>query len=317
MGGIVAHADLTDTDRLDAVLDAHEEASHGRLRGIRHAGSHALHPKVLSIPGRAPAGLYADPKFRAGVARLGERGLTYDTWHYHYQNQEFADLARAVAGTTMVLDHFGTPLGVGPYASQREHIFGQWTADIVDIATCPNVVAKLGGLAMPDNGFEWHTADRPPTSDEFVAAQQRYYLHMIEQFGPTRCMFESNFPVDRRSLSYRVVWNGFKKMIADFTPDERDCHAPRHRRSGLPTLNQAGGVIAAMTSAIICDRGGIPGNSSGRDGFSCSPMLWKRSTAMSSHSGCGKIQYRPVRTASTTRSATAPGCMPSSIARRK
>jgi len=222
MGGIVAHADLTDTDRLDAVLDAHEEASHGRLRGIRHAGSHALHPKVLTIPGRAPAGLYADPKFRAGVARLGERGLTYDTWHYHYQNQEFADLARAVAGTTMVLDHFGTPLGVGPYATQREQIFGQWTVDIVDIATCPNVVAKLGGLAMPDNGFEWHSAPRPPTSDEFVAAQHRYYLHTIEQFGPTRCMFESNFPVDRRSLSYRVLWNGFKKMIADFDPDERD-----------------------------------------------------------------------------------------------
>jgi predicted TIM-barrel fold metal-dependent hydrolase len=84
------------------------------------------------------------------------------------------------------------------------------------------VVAKIGGLAMPDNGFEWHTADRPPTSDEFVRAQRRYYLHTIEQFGPARCMFESNFPVDRFSLSYRVVWNGFKKMIADFSSSERD-----------------------------------------------------------------------------------------------
>jgi len=222
MGGIVAHADLTDIDRLDAVLDAHEEAARGRLRGIRHAGSHALHPKVLTIPGRAAAGLYADPQFRAGVARLGERGLTYDTWHYHYQNQEFADLASVVPETTMVLDHFGTPLGVGPYASQRETIFQQWTADIAAIATSPNVVAKLGGLAMPDNGFGWHTADRPPTSDEFVREQRRYYIHAIEQFGPTRCMFESNFPVDRLSLSYRVVWNSFKKMIVDFSPDERD-----------------------------------------------------------------------------------------------
>ena len=222
MGGIVAHADLTDAEHLDAVLDAHETAAHGRLRGIRHAGAHALHPEVLTIPGRAPVGLYADPAFRAGVARLGERGLTYDTWHYHYQNQDFADLARAVPGTTIVLDHFGTPLGVGPYASQREQIFGQWTADIAAIATCDNVVAKIGGLAMPDNGFGWHTAERPATSDEFVTAQRRYYLHAIEQFGPSRCMFESNFPVDRFSLSYRVVWNGFKKMIADFSPDERD-----------------------------------------------------------------------------------------------
>ena len=115
MGGIVAHADLRDAVHLDAVLDAHEAAGHGRFRGIRDAGSHALHPDVLTIPGRAPAGLYGDPAFRAGVARLGERGLTYDTWHYHYQNQDFLELARNAAGTTMVLDHFGTPLGVGPY----------------------------------------------------------------------------------------------------------------------------------------------------------------------------------------------------------
>jgi L-fuconolactonase len=222
MGGIVAHADLRAASDLDAVLDAHEAAANGRFRGIRHAGSHALHPDVLMIPGRAPAGLYADSDFRSGVARLGERGLTYDTWHYHYQNRDFLELARAVPDTTMVLDHFGTPLGVGPYESQREHIFEQWTTDIADIAGCENVVAKIGGLAMPDNGFGWHAAERPPTSDEFIEAQARYYLHTIEQFGPERCMFESNFPVDRLSLSYRTVWNAFKKLVADFSLDERD-----------------------------------------------------------------------------------------------
>jgi predicted TIM-barrel fold metal-dependent hydrolase len=222
MGGIVAHADLRDAANLDAVLDAHEAAGHGRFRGVRHAGSHALHPEVLTIPGRAPAGLYADPAFRAGVAKLGERGLTYDTWHYHYQNLDFLELARSVPGTTMVLDHFGTPLGVGPYESQREHIFAQWTADIASVAECENVVAKVGGLAMPDNGFGWHTAERPPTSEEFIEAQGRYYLHTIEQFGPGRCMFESNFPVDRLSLSYRTFWNAAKMLVADFSPDERD-----------------------------------------------------------------------------------------------
>jgi len=122
----------------------------------------------------------------------------------------------------MVFDHFGTPLGVGPYASQREEIFEQWKRDILDIAACPNVVAKIGGLAMPDNGFGWNTAERPPTSDEVVAAQKRYYLHVIESFGPQRCMFESNFPVDRLSLSYRTFWNAAKKMVADFGEDEKD-----------------------------------------------------------------------------------------------
>ena len=222
MGGIVAHADLRRAERLDELLDAHDAAGAGRFRGIRHAGSHALHPEVLMIAGRAPVDLYADPAFRAGVARLGERGLTFDTWHYHYQNREFAALARSVPGTTLVLDHFGTPLGVGPYASQREHIFEQWKADVAEIAACDNVVAKVGGLAMPDNGFGWNTADRPPTSDEFVGAQRRYYEHTIEQFGPDRCMFESNFPVDRLSLSYRTLWNAFKKMIVEYSDAERD-----------------------------------------------------------------------------------------------
>ncbi len=222
MGGIVAHADLRDGAALDTVLDSHEAAGRGRFRGIRDAGSHAVHPEMLMIPGRAPAGLYADADFRAGVARLGERGLTYDTWHYHYQNRDFADLARSVPGTTMILDHFGTPLGVGPYESQRDEIFAQWKLDIVEIAKCENVVAKIGGLAMPDNGFGWNNAERPPTSDEFIEAQGRYYLHTIEQFGPERCMFESNFPVDRLSLSYRTFWNAAKKLVSDFTPDERD-----------------------------------------------------------------------------------------------
>ena len=220
ISGIVAHADLR-LANLDDVLDAHEVAGGGLFRGIRDALSHPEHPEVLSIPGRAPAGLYADPAFRAGVARLAKRGLTYDTWHYHYQNREFLELARAAPATTMVLDHFGTPLGVGPYESQREEIFAQWQLDIAEIARCENVVAKLGGLAMRDNGFGWDSAARPATSDQLVAAQRRYYLHAIECFGPERCMFESNFPVDRFSLSYRTVWNAFKKMAAPFSVEEK------------------------------------------------------------------------------------------------
>jgi predicted TIM-barrel fold metal-dependent hydrolase len=222
IGGIVAHADLRDSAHLDEVLDAHASAAQGLFCGIRHAGSHALEPQVLSIPGRAPAGLYADPGFRKGVGHLGQRGLTYDTWHYHHQNRDFADLARSVPDTQMILDHFGTPVGVGRFAGRREEIFDDWKVTLAEIARCENVVAKLGGLAMPDNGFGWDKADRPPTSDEFVAAQGRYYRHAIECFGPERCMFESNFPVDRMSLSYRVLWNGLKKIAAPYSASERE-----------------------------------------------------------------------------------------------
>lgn len=220
IAGIVGHTDLRATN-LDEVLDAHMEAGQGLFRGIRDALSRAEDPTGMMIPGHAPKDLYLDPAFRRGVARLGERGLTYDSWHYHYQNREFLELARAVPETTMVLDHFGTPIGVGVYASQCEEIFHDWKKDIADIAKCPNVVAKIGGLAMPDNGFGWNLAERPPTSDEFLAEQSRYYLHAIEVFGPERCMFESNFPVDRFSLSYAVFWNACKKMTAEFTPAER------------------------------------------------------------------------------------------------
>ncbi len=223
MSGIVANVDLrlAAGDALDQVLDAHTNASSGLFRGVRHALARAEHPEVLTIPRVAPVDLYLDQAFRSGVRRLGERGFTYESWHYHYQNREFLELAKAVPETTMVLDHFGTPLGVGPYADHREEIFTAWKADIEAIAACPNVFAKIGGLAMPDNGFGWHAASRPPTSDEFIEAQERYYLHTINAFGPHRCMFESNFPVDRMSLSYRVVWNAFKKMTAGFSVAER------------------------------------------------------------------------------------------------
>ncbi|WP_262694563.1 amidohydrolase family protein [Kordiimonas aquimaris] len=221
IAGIIAHADLTNP-ALDDVLDAHLEASNGLLRGIRHAGAWSPHPEALTIPPPAPQNLYAQENFREGVARLGERGLTYDTWHYHPQNLEFQDLAKAVPGTTMVLDHFGTPLGVGPYAGKREEIFAQWKDDIAAIAACPNVVAKLGGLAMPDNGFGWMGRELPPTSDEFVEAQARYYHHAISCFGADRCMFESNFPVDRLSINYNVLWNGLKKIASGYSETEQE-----------------------------------------------------------------------------------------------
>jgi len=220
IAAIVSHADLR-SPQLDEVLDAHECAGKGLFRGIRHAGARDPHPEALAIPGRAPDGLYASDEFRQGLSRLGERGYTYDTWHYHHQNLDFRDMAAALPGTTMILDHFGTPLGVGPYADRREEIFAQWRDDIAAIAECPNVVAKLGGLAMPDNGFGWNNRDMPASSDELVEAQARYYHHTIQCFGADRCMFESNFPVDRYSISYHVLWNGLKKIAAEYTEEQQ------------------------------------------------------------------------------------------------
>ncbi len=225
IAGIIAHADLTlageSEEKLAEVLDQHAAKSNGLFRGIRHAGARDQRPEDLFIALQAPPYLYGKESFRKGLRILAARGLTYDTWHYHHQNLDFLDLARAVPEATMILDHFGTPLGVGTYRNCKDEIFQEWKQEIARIARCENVYAKLGGLAMPDNGFGWDKADCPPTSDEFLKLQQRYYLHTIDCFGPQRCMFESNFPVDRLSLSYHVLFNGFKKLTAQFSEDEK------------------------------------------------------------------------------------------------
>ncbi len=220
IAGIVAHADLrlANTSMLGELLDLHEEICGGRLRGIRQSAA-VDRRAPLFIDVQAPAGLYTDPEFRAGLRVLAARNLVFDAWHYHHQMRDFIDLARAQPECTFVLDHLGTPLGIGPW--RRDELFWQWRKDIAELARCENVHAKLGGLAMPDNGYGWHEAARPPDSDEFVSAQKQWYLHAIDCFGPRRCMFESNFPVDRLSIGYHVLWNGFKKMVADFGEEEK------------------------------------------------------------------------------------------------
>lgn len=221
IAGIISHADLTLGSALDEVLDAHEAAGRGLFRGIRHAGAHHPHPEEALIPGKYPVGLFLDKDFQSGVQLLGRRGYTYESWHYHTQLHDFYELAKAAPETTIILDHFGTPLGTKSFRDQRESIFQQWQTDLCVLAECPNVHAKLGGLAMPDTGFGWHKAAKPVTSDELVTSQKRYYLLAIECFGVNRCLFESNFPVDKLSISYAVLWNAFKKMVADFSEDEK------------------------------------------------------------------------------------------------
>lgn len=225
IAGIVAHADLTlagtAPDKLDELLEAHRSMGGKLFKGIRHAAASDAEPEKLTIPGMAPRSLYSQNSFRDGIRMLAEKGLTLDCWHYHHQNQSFLDLARAVPQCTIVLDHFGTPLGVGKYRYKADEIYEQWKKDILEISKCPNVVAKLGGLAMPDNGYMWHTQERPPTSEEFKTAQEKYYKYMIDCFGPERCMFESNFPVDRLSISYDVLWNAFKKIAESYSETEK------------------------------------------------------------------------------------------------
>jgi predicted TIM-barrel fold metal-dependent hydrolase len=211
--GIVGFADLNLGRAVGPVLDAHLAAS-PRFRGIRHAAGWDPSDAVRRSHSKPFAGMLADARFREGFAELAPRALSFDAWLYHPQLPELTDLARAFPETPIVLDHFGGPLGIGPYTGQREAILERWREDVARLAECPRVFAKLGGLLMPINGFGFHKRDRPASSDEIVECMAPWVEHAIDCFGVERCMFESNFPVDRQSCSYAVLWNAFKKLVA-------------------------------------------------------------------------------------------------------
>ena len=219
--GIVGRADLALGDAVSEILEAHIVAGCGRFRGIRHAASWDTHDDIRNAHTDPPQGLLGDATFRQGFARLAPLNLSFEGWLYHTQISELADLARAFPETTIILNHFGGPLGIGPYAGKRDEIMVQWRKDIAELATCENVVAKLGGINMKVNGFGWHDGEAPPTSEVLAEATRPYYDHCIEHFGPGRCLFESNFPVDKVSCSYTVLWNAFKRIAADFSADEK------------------------------------------------------------------------------------------------
>ena len=218
--GIVGFADLTLGAAVEEVLHAHLAAS-GRFRGIRHASGWDEHEPVRDSHTSPPRGLLSDRRFREGFARLAKNSLSFDAWLYHLQISELTALARAFPETRIVLDHFGGPLGIGPYAGRREDIFEVWKRDIAELARCSNVFAKLGGVLMKINGFGLHNQDTPPGSERLAELTAPYHLHAIECFGVQRCMFESNFPVDKVSCSYSVLWNSFKRIAADFSADEK------------------------------------------------------------------------------------------------
>ena len=217
VAGIVGFADLTLGDAVTPVLEAHMEASQ-RFRGVRHR---TVWDADVGIGPNAAKGLMQDRKFREGLARLGEMGLSFDAWLYHPQLMELVDLARAFPSLPIILDHIGGLLGTGPYAGNREEAVQNWKRGMSELATCPNVTVKVGGLGMEMCGFGWHEKATPPTSTALAEAMGPYYLYCIEQFGVDHCMFESNFPVDKLAYSYTVMWNAFQRMTQGFSQEER------------------------------------------------------------------------------------------------
>lgn len=222
VGAIVGHANLSLGSKIESVLKAHMAAGKGLFRGIRHLGSWDGSPDVPNSRINPPPHLFLSEDFQEGVRTLGKMNLSFDAWCYHPQLMEVVKLAKACPKTTIILNHLGGPLGVGLYTGKRDEIFEQWKQDYAALGKCPNVFGKLGGLAQGVNGRCWENRGLPPNSDEIAEDQKPYYLHAIECLGPDRCMFESNFPVEKESVSYQVLFNAFKKIATGFSDGEKE-----------------------------------------------------------------------------------------------
>ncbi len=243
---IVGCADLMLGEQVAPVLEKLLQAGGGRLRGIRNSTAWHADERIRSNPIQPPPGMLADARFRAGVAQLPRHGLSLDVWAYHTQLDEVLALAQANPDLSLILNHAGGPLGAGPYIGQRLQVMRAWQDAMRQLSVLPNVYLKIGGLGMPVGGWDFHRQDMPPSSQQLAQAWQPYVESCIELFGPQRCMFESNFPVDKGMFSYLSLWNAFKRLSAAYAPAERTAlfsgtAARIYRMDGMDALMQPAG----------------------------------------------------------------------------
>jgi L-fuconolactonase len=214
---IIAHADLALGAAVGEVLDAHVAAS-GRFRGIRFM---TAYDSELALHAMAEPGVAARADFRDGFKELVKRGLSFDAWLLQTQLSEVMGLASAYPDANIILDHLGGPLGIGRFATKRSESFFEWRRDMKSLANYDNVTVKIGGMNMGLSGLAPNENMLTGTSENLARLQRDHVLTAIDLFGPARCMFESNAPVDTHTISYGVTWNSFKRITADFSQKDR------------------------------------------------------------------------------------------------
>lgn len=219
--GIVGFAELRAGAAIRSVLEAQIAAGKGRFRGVRHIAAWHPDPTARGSVATPPPMLLLEPAFRAGFAQLAPLGLSFDAWLYHTQLAELRDLADAFPDTPIVLNHMGGPLAIGPYAGRRRHVTAAWSAALRELSHCPNLHLKIGGFGMQLFGHGFHEGAMPPTSEELAEALRPAVEIGVEAFGADRCMFESNFPVDKAGFAYTVLWNAFKRITTGWSAQER------------------------------------------------------------------------------------------------
>lgn len=220
--GVVSSADISVGADVGRVLDALIAAGNGRFKGIRVTTKWDADEDLNTGRYIVPPGLMADTQFRAGFAALAPRKLSFEAMVYHPQLLELADLARANPGVPIILNHIGGLIAhTRTYVARKAEAIDVWRKGITELAKCQNVYVKLGGLGMPYMAMGFDKLPAPASSETLAAAWAPFYDHCIQAFGPGRCMFESNFPPDRDSCDYHVIWNAFKRIAAKYSAAEK------------------------------------------------------------------------------------------------
>ena len=222
ISGIVGFVDLGLGEELEEVLVAHDRSSSGLMRGVRHATAWSDDPEISIAHTKPTKGVMGSKLFLKGVSKLSEFNFSFDAWLYFNQLPELLYLARVTPETNIVINHLAAPLKIGKWAETPQEVDEIWRSNLQELANCENVYLKIGGIGM-DNYFanDWVNQTKPPTSDEVASVWKEKILWCIELFGTHRCMFESNYPVDRQTLPYSVIWNCFQKVTDSFTESEK------------------------------------------------------------------------------------------------
>lgn len=224
---IVGQADLLQADAVRPILERHialaggTVGEGGRFRGIRHPLAWDEDTSLLNPAYPSAEDTMDSAAFRSGFAHLAPLGLSFDAWLFFHQIARLTQLARAFPGTAIVLNHCGGVVGIGRYTGRRREVFEQWRTALLELARCPNVTIKLSGLGMRMSGFGWEALEGAPSSQVLAETWRPWIETCIDGFGPARCMYGSNFPVDKGSYSHPIGLNALKRIVAGASADEK------------------------------------------------------------------------------------------------
>jgi L-fuconolactonase len=238
---IIGHADLRHGERVGEYLDRCMAIAPERFRGIRQVTiEHPTEAPFRFITHRPPVGAMRMPEFKRGLKELARRRLTFDSAVFHPQLAEVARLADEVPDATIVLNHCGMVMALDLGEAERAEVFRVWSASMRELARRGNVVVKIGGLGLPFWDFGFIGREQPVGYLELARVWQPFIDVTVEAFGASRCMMESNFPMDGRSCGYVPLWNALKQATRGCSKDERNAMfcgtAMRVYRLDVPAL---------------------------------------------------------------------------------